>query len=123
MRTSTTTSNIYILQNGIVVNKLFTASAFKEAYIQEQGMQLDYICKGKEKPLLLDATRTRSSVDNIKKMIGHSRFYSAKSIAVLINSNCQKQLLWIWTKILKPEIPIRFFVQKKAAIKWLEEQA
>lgn len=120
MASSTTTSKIKILESGIIVNKLISPSAFKEAYILEQGLQLDYLCNGEEKPLLLDISAVNGSTENIKQMIGHNRFYAAKSIAVLIRSNFQKHVLLLWCKILKPEFPVQFFVKKKNAIKWLE---
>lgn len=120
MGKSTTTSDISILDNGIVVNKLFSHSAFKEPYILEQGLHLDYLCNGEEKPLLLDASNIYSSVENIKQMISHNRFYSAKSVAVLINSKVQKQVLLMWAKILKPQFPVKFFINRGRAVNWLE---
>jgi hypothetical protein len=120
MTNTTTTSKIMILDNGIVVNKLITTSAFKEPYILEQGLQLDYLCNGEEKPLLLDISSIHGTTENIRQMISHNRFYSAKSVAVLIKSKFQKQLLLFWCKILSPEFPVQFFVKKKNAIKWLE---
>ncbi|MFT6745773.1 MAG: hypothetical protein ACJAZ2_000107 [Glaciecola sp.] len=120
MSSSTTTSRIKILENGIIVNKLITPSAFKEPYILEQGLQLDYLCNGEEKPLLLDISRIYGSTENIKQMISHNRFYTAKSIAVLIRSKFQKQLLVIWCKIFKPQVPVQFFVKKHRAINWLK---
>jgi hypothetical protein len=116
----TTTSKIKILDCGIIVNKLITPSAFKEAYILEQGIQLDYLCNGEEKPLLLDTTLIGSPIESIKTMISHNRFYTAKSMAVLINSRLQKQLLSFWCKIIKPHFPVQFFVNKHKAISWLQ---
>ena len=120
MSSTTTTSKIKILDNGIIVNKLITPSAFKEPYILEQGLQLDYLCNGEEKPLLLDISLINGSTENIKQMIGHNRFYTAKSVAVLIQSNFQKQILLVWCKIFKPQVPVQFFVKRHRAIKWLE---
>lgn len=120
MNKQTTTSKIKLLSNGIVVNKLFTNSGFKEAYILEQGLELDFLCKGEEKPLLLDLSSIKSSTEDIRQMIDHNRFYSAKSIAVLLKSQIQKYLLILWCRIFKPQIPVNFFLRKKRAVNWLE---
>jgi len=119
MNKLTTTSKIKLLDNGIVVNKLFTASAFKEAYIVEQGLELDYMCKGEEKPLLLDVRLTSGATDKIRQMIDHNRFYSAKAIAVLVQWKIQKVYLTFWSKVIKPSIQTNFFVREKNAMNWL----
>lgn len=118
---STTTSKITLLDNGIVINKLFTKSAFKEAYILEQGLQLDHLCEGQEKPLLLDISKVQSSMDEVQQMIKHNKFYSAQCIAVLIKSSIQQKLLSFWLKILPANLPVKFFINKDKAMLWLEK--
>lgn len=120
---NTTTSNIQFSSEGILVNQVFTRSAFKKAYIIEQASKMDFLCNGEEKPLLLDLTKIKPSYEEIRKMLSYNNFYTAKSVAVLVKSKTMSKMLRLWYKIFVPSVPTNAFFNKKKANKWLESYA
>ena len=116
----TTTTNINLTEEGIIINQFFSRSALKKAYLYEQANTLAYLGKGNNIPLMLDLSNIDVSFEEITKLVEEEKSNSIKSLAVVIASKPQMALLKFWFKIRKIHFPIAFFTHKHDAKNWLK---
>ena len=116
----TTTTNINLTEEGIVINQFFSRSALKKAYLYEQSNTMNHLGNGNNISLLLDLSTINVSMDEITQLIQDEKSNPIKSLAIVIASKPQKELLKLWYKLKKLNFPIQFFNQKEDAKLWLK---
>ncbi len=116
----TTTTNISLTEEGIIINEFFGRSALKKAYLYEQANTMNHLGKGDYIPLLLDVSNIKVSIDEIAKLVLDEKSNPLKSLAIVVASKPQQAILKLWFKLRKLNFPIEFFTKRDDAKMWLK---
>jgi hypothetical protein len=117
---TTTTSNISLSDEGIIINEFFGRSALKKAYLYEQANTLNHLRQSDYIPLLLDVSNIKVSIDEIAKLVTNEKSNRLKSLAIVVSSKSQQAILKLWFKFRKISFPLEFFTHRDDAKSWLK---
>lgn len=116
----TTTSSIKILDDGVVINKCKTRSAFKKVYILESNSLIAHMIGEEKHPLILDLSKVgKTSFEEIHQMVQKDTTYLCTSMAIVINSSWQRFVLNFWYQVSPLNCPLQFFSNISEAKEWL----
>jgi hypothetical protein len=122
---STSTAEIELDPNGIVITRILQGAAQSLADARENIAATIEACGGKRRALIVDITRCLPLEPDVRHFYsGEVLVQSFLALALLIEASPFGTMMGnLYLRIARPGIPTRLFTREADAVKWLLEVA